>query len=74
MYHAGDDNEPGSPVAKKAKPEEKEEYKEEEKETSEILKGWKISSALNFYCININSTPLATSDTKYKTNLTCWTP
>ena len=52
MYHADDNNEPGSPVAKKAKTEEeKEEHKEEEKETSKILKGWKISSALNFYCM-----------------------
>ena len=51
MYHAGDDNELGSPVAKKAKTEEKEEQKEKEKETSEILKGWKISSVLNFYCM-----------------------
>ena len=77
MYHADDDNEPGSSVTKKAKTEEKEEHKEEEKkeekETSKIFKGWKISSALNFYCMYYNSTVFATSDTKYKTNLTCWT-
>ena len=55
MYHAGDDNKLGPSVAKKAKTEEKEEHKEEEKkeekETSKILKGWKIPSALNFYCM-----------------------
>ena len=48
MYHTDDNNEPGSPVAKKAKTEEE---KEEHKEEDEVLKGWKISSALNFYCM-----------------------
>ena len=53
MYHAGDDdNGLGPSVAKKAKTEEKEEHKEEEKkEEKETSKIWKISLALNFYCM-----------------------